>query len=74
MQVIFTAIRHVCDTHHNTIPSRISLISAIKHVRIAQWITGGSFRFSTKTNDPLNGTFYIFKIQPDGSYKQVFPS
>ena len=36
--------------------------------------TGSSaarFKWSTKTNDPLNGEFYIFKIQSDGSYKLV---
>ena len=30
-----------------------------------------SFRFSTKTNDPLNAKFYIFQIQSNGSYKLV---
>ena len=29
------------------------------------------FRFSTKTNDPLNAKFYIFQIQSNGSYKLV---
>ena len=43
----------------------------VKKVRITNWILGGSFRFSTKTNDPLNAKFYIFKIQSDGSYKLV---
>ena len=38
-----------------------------------QWILGGSFKFSTKSNDPLNGQFYIFQIQSDGSYKLVAP-
>jgi hypothetical protein len=40
-------------------------------VQIKNWILGGSFKFSTKTNDPLNAKFYIFKIQSDGSYKLV---
>ena len=30
-----------------------------------------TFAFSTKTNDPLNAKFYIFQIQPNGSYKLV---
>ena len=29
------------------------------------------FKWSTKTNDPLNAKFYIFKIQSDGTYKLV---
>ena len=32
---------------------------------------GGSFRFSSKTNDPFNGRFTIFQIQSDGKYKVV---
>ncbi len=34
-------------------------------------ILGGDFRFSTKSNDPLNAKFYIFEIQSNGSYKLV---
>ena len=40
-------------------------------MKITKWILGGSFQFSTKTNDPLNAKFYIFKIQSDGKYKLV---
>ncbi len=29
------------------------------------------FHFSTKSNDPLNGRFYFFQIQSDGTYKPV---
>ena len=36
----------------------------VKSVRVKDWLLGGSFRFSTKSNDPLNGYFYIFQIQP----------
>ena len=43
----------------------------IKKVTIKNWILGGTFKWSTKTNDPLNGHFYIFKIQSDGTYKLV---
>jgi hypothetical protein len=43
----------------------------VKKVRIAQSILGGSFRFSTKTNDPLNAKFYVFQIQSNGTYKLV---
>ena len=50
---------------------RRAVIRAVKHVRIKNWILGGEFRFSTKTNDPFNGRFYIFQIQSNGSYKLV---
>src|SRR5918995_3032666 len=43
----------------------------VKQVRINNWILGGTFRFSTKSNDPLNAKFYIFQIQPNGTYKLV---
>ena len=56
---------------NNGTVSRANLITAVKHVQIANWILGGNFKFSTKTNDPLNAKFYIFKIQSDGSYKLV---
>jgi branched-chain amino acid transport system substrate-binding protein len=70
VDVILTAIKTACAQNHGTV-SRADVLHAVKHVRIANWILGGSFRFSTKTNDPLNAKFYIFKIQPDGSYKLV---
>ena len=47
------------------------VLHPVKKVQIKNWILGGSFKFSTKTNDPLNAKFYIFKIQSDGSYKLV---
>ncbi len=33
--------------------------------------SGGSFAFSKKTNDPLNGSFWLFQIQSDGTAKQL---
>ena len=50
-----------------TIKNRRAVLGKVKSVRIKDWILGGSFRFSTKSNDPLNGSFYIFQIQPDGT-------
>jgi hypothetical protein len=44
---------------------------SVKKVHINQWILGGKFRWSTKSNDPLNAKFYIFQIQSNGSYKLV---
>ena len=40
-------------------------------MKIADWILGGSFAFSKKTNDPLNGSFWLFQIQSDGTAKQI---
>ena len=37
----------------------------MKKVTIKNWILGGNFNFSTKTNDPLNAKFYIFQIQSE---------
>ena len=36
---------------------------------IPNWILGGNFRFSSKTNDPLNGGFWLFQIQSDGTHE-----
>jgi hypothetical protein len=46
-------------------------VAKVKSVRVKNSILGGDFRFSTKSNDPLNAKFYIFQIQPNGSYKLV---
>jgi branched-chain amino acid transport system substrate-binding protein len=70
-QVLLTAIKNACAKGHGTIASRKDVLHQVKKVQIKNWILGGSFRFSTKTNDPLNAKFYIFKIQSDGSYKLV---
>jgi branched-chain amino acid transport system substrate-binding protein len=70
-QVLLTAIKNACAAGHGTLKNRSAVLRQVKHVTIKNWILGGSFRFSTKTNDPLNAKFYIFKIQPNGSYKLV---
>jgi branched-chain amino acid transport system substrate-binding protein len=70
VQVMLAALQQACQKGHGKV-SRHDLISAVKHVRIKNWILGGDFRFSTKTNDPFNGRFYIFQIQSNGSYKLV---
>ena len=51
--------------------NRADVIKQVRKVVIKNWILGGTFRFSTKTNDPLNGKFTIFQIQSDGKYKVV---
>jgi branched-chain amino acid transport system substrate-binding protein len=70
-QVIFAALQQACARYHGKLPNRRVLIAAVKRVRIHNWILGGDFRFSTKTNDPFNGRFYIFQIQSNGTYKLV---
>jgi branched-chain amino acid transport system substrate-binding protein len=71
VQVILHAIKNACTSGKGTIKSRAAVLSKVRSVRIKDWLLGGSFRFSTKSNDPLNGSFYIFQIQSDGSYKLV---
>ena len=69
-QVALNAIALACKSGHGTV-TRQAVLSNIKKVRIANWILGGSLRWSTKSNDPLNAKFYIFQIQSNGSYKLV---
>jgi branched-chain amino acid transport system substrate-binding protein len=71
VQVLLTAIKTACTKGNGTLASRKAVLARVHSVRIKNWILGGSFRFSTKSHDPLNAKFYIFKIQPDGSYKLV---
>ena len=70
-QVALNAIKKACVKGHGTIKSKRDVLRQVKSVRIPNWILGGSFRFSTKSNDPLNAKFYIFQIQSNGSYKLV---
>ena len=71
VQVMLNAIKLACAKGHGTLASRADVFHNIKKVAIKNWILGGTFKWSTKTNDPLNAKFYIFKIQSDGSYKLV---
>ena len=71
VQILFKAIKQTCADEHGVIKNRRDVISRVKHVKIKNFILGGNFAFSTKTNDPLNARFYIFQIQPNGSYKLV---
>jgi len=73
VQVILNAIKRACDAGNGTIKDRKDILKQVKRIYVKQWILGGSFRFSTKSNDPLNGQFYIFQVQNDGSYKLVAP-
>jgi branched-chain amino acid transport system substrate-binding protein len=70
-QVALNAIKRACTAGKGKLNTRRDVLRNVKKVRIANSILGGSFRFSTKTNDPLNAKFYIFQIQPNGTYKLV---
>ena len=69
-QIALNAIALACKQGHGT-TTRQAVLGTIKKVKIKNWILGGSLRWSTKSNDPLNAKFYIFQIQADGSYKLV---
>src|SRR3954451_3735591 len=69
-QVAFDAIALAFMHGHGKV-DRQAVLRNIKKVTINNWILGGKFKWSTKTNDPLNAKFYIFQIQKDGSYKLV---
>jgi branched-chain amino acid transport system substrate-binding protein len=71
VQVILNAIKSACNAGKGTLKERRDIVRNMKKVRIKNWILGGSFRWSTKSNDPLNAKFYIFQIQPNGTYKLV---
>jgi branched-chain amino acid transport system substrate-binding protein len=70
VQLMLNAIKIAC-AKDNGVLKRADVIRNMKKVTIKKWILGGSFKWSTKTNDPLNAHFYIFKIQSDGKYKLV---
>jgi branched-chain amino acid transport system substrate-binding protein len=69
-QIAMTAISRACKAGHGS-TTRAAVFHTFKKVSIKNWILGGSFKWSTKSNDPLNAKFYIFQIQPNGSYKLV---
>ena len=71
-QVLLTAIKAACTAGHGSIATRSAVVAAVRKVTVQNWILGGSFKWSkVNTNDPANAKFYIFQIQPDGSYKLV---
>ena len=70
-QVALNAIKRACDAGNGSMKTRRDVVKNVKKVRIPTSILGGAFRFSTKSNDPLNAKFYIFQIQSNGSYKLV---
>jgi branched-chain amino acid transport system substrate-binding protein len=71
IQVALRAIKLACNQGGGKINQRRDVVRNVKKVRVKNWLLGGDFRFSTKSNDPLNAKFYIFEIQSNGSYKLV---
>jgi branched-chain amino acid transport system substrate-binding protein len=70
-QVAMAAIKKACVAGKGSLKERRDVVRNVKKVVIPNSILGGTFRFSTKSNDPLNAKFYIFQIQSNGSYKLV---
>ena len=71
VQVALNAIKKACDAGKGQIKERADVVRNVKKIYVKNSILGGDFRFSTKSNDPLNAKFYIFEIQKDGKYKLV---
>jgi branched-chain amino acid transport system substrate-binding protein len=69
-QIVLNAISRACKAGHGH-ATRLAVLHSMKKVTVKNWILGGSFKWSTKSNDPLNAKFYIFQIQQNGSYKLV---
>jgi branched-chain amino acid transport system substrate-binding protein len=71
VQVALNAVKRACDAGKGKIADRKAVVRQVKRIVVPNSILGGPFRFSTKSNDPLNAKFYIFQIQSDGKYKLV---
>ncbi len=71
VEVALNAIKKACNAGKGQIKNRRDVIKNVKKINLKTTILGGPFRFSTKSNDPLNARFYIFQIQSNGSYKLV---
>ena len=71
VQVAMNAIQRACKAGNSRVKDRRDVVRNVKRIRVKNWILGGDFRFSTRTNDPLNARFYIFQIQSNGAYKLV---
>jgi branched-chain amino acid transport system substrate-binding protein len=69
VQTIAHAAKRACAKKKTV--TRASLRLKMKSGAIPNWILGGTFRFSTKTNDPLNGGYWLYQVQSDGSQKQI---
>ncbi len=70
-QVALGAMKRACNAGKGQIKTRRDVARNVKRIRVPNSILGGTFRWSTKSNDPLNAKFYIFEIQSNGAYKLV---
>lgn len=71
VEVALNAIKRACNAGNGQIKDRRDVVRNVKRIVVKNSILGGDFRFSTKSNDPLNAKFYIFQIQSNGTYKLV---
>lgn len=71
IEVALAAIKRACDAGNGTIQNRRDIVRQVKKVTFKTTILGGAFKFSTKSNDPLNAKFYIFEILANGTYRLV---
>jgi hypothetical protein len=69
VQTILYAAKRACAGKSSI--QRINIKRKMKAAPVPSFILGGAFKFSSKTNDPLNGGFWLFQIQSDGSLKQI---
>ena len=69
VQTILYAAKRACAGKSSI--QRINIKRKMKSGPIPNWILGGSFRYSSKTNDPLNGGFWLYQVQANGSLKQL---
>ena len=68
---MLSAVKLACDAGHGVIPNRTRSSAASRRSDPETGSSAATFRFSTKSNDPLNAKFYIFQIQSNGTYKLV---
>ena len=71
VEVALNAVKRACNAGKGQIKNRKDVVKNVKKINLKTSILGGPFRFSTKSNDPLNAKFYIFQIQSNGTYKLV---
>jgi branched-chain amino acid transport system substrate-binding protein len=71
VEVALNAVKKACNAGKGRIANRKDVVKNVKKINLKTSILGGPFRFSTKSNDPLNAKFYIFQIQSNGTYKLV---
>jgi branched-chain amino acid transport system substrate-binding protein len=70
VDVVLHAIKLTCAADHGRLV-RANVIKQMRKVEIGNSILGGTFSYSPKSNDPHNAKFYVYQIQPNGSYKLV---